>query len=426
MNKIAFLIKSEKLFSIIKSLSFYFLLSDILCWPILSYISFLPILVLCNIIEYSTIGLAIFLFFLIFLRSKNNYVFKPILIFVLMTLYCVVVTLFLSKIDFDVIRFILKLINCISIYFLTFTFGYEKKKLTILAISFSFSVFLMFVSSIFYNLKTPGNLLQAFTGGRYRLGMLENQPNGYGLFCIYSMIMIIYLAYHYEIKWFYLLALIPFSISFGTQSKKTMAIGLIVISIALILFIKAMKNKKARIVCLISIGVLTTVTGIILVTRTNIFSRLFSFGDNSDGSTFERISMFSFAARDTRSYLIVGHGLNTFVLNFYRSYGTAYANPLIFHSSIGDLFYSSGIIGVALWLYFLYTTIIPKSNVKKGFFALLITFFVIQIIIDFTSQTWYNPSSFFMLGFVSSIKLNESFLSKKVFSKVDQYYQINI
>lgn len=387
---------------IIKNIDFLLILINIFLWPVISYIPNSLTLLICNVAEYSCVFI---LLVKVIIKIKNNNIvpldFSVIFLF-LYIVYSFLITLFLGALKIGSIKELAHMSVCFSIFYFIIDISESKKKVAIILISIIISVFIMFLSSLVYNLHSINNIVEAFTGGRYRLGNIENQANGYANFCITSAVCCILFYCLFKKRLFLYISFIPSLICVGTQSKKGIIICFLLSALALYFIFNKIKNKTIRFSLFTIIFIFIIACIIVLALKTDIFIRLLSFGDSSDASSFERVYMIKFALQDSSYCFLVGHGVDTFQSGFFRYYGSS----LVFHSTVGNAFYSCGFIGVFLWIAFL-VSIFKDLNLKKEMKLFVFLFILFQILNDLTAQIWNMPILFIPLGLFAGIKFNK-------------------
>lgn len=380
-----------KIKSILSNTVFICLLINILLFPVVSHLSFGPVRIVTNIFEYGFCLLTIVLF-VSKIATENFKFIKSDIFLILLFIYSTFSFLLFSKKNIESFSLLIKVFVCLCFY-LTARFEINNRaRLKILLLTIIISIVLLFISSIVYNLKTPENLIQAFSGGRYRLGNLESQANGYASYCFYLSVVFV-LIYGYTGKKVYLLLpVIPSIICIGTQSKKGMLICFAATAFSLFLLVRSIKNKTLKNILFVGVPCAIFAAIIIVTFKTNLVDRFFQ---ERDDSTITRLMMYRYLFRDFDVSFLAGKGTNSFKYFFYLNNGT----ELVFHSTIGDTLFSYGLIGFIMWSSFIISVFYrSKKNNKKIWIAFMIVIFGCQVLTDLTSIIWYLPFSFVFLS----------------------------
>lgn len=370
----------------------------VLLLPIVFYIPKFNLL--CNVVEYGLIGcICLYLPFSKERLTKVSFLVIPFVIFVI---YSSLHFLVFSDRSLSNVLSLVRLLYPFFLLFGVYVLANTKARKIALLLVVIGSIYLMFIYSF---LTTPfSNLIQAFSGGRYRLGNAENQANGYAVYCtacILSSIFLYSLTGKLRCLW---LAVVPAFMCIGTQSLKGfLIVGLEMVFIVYLWF-RQMRKMWTKVLLGCSLFALLAFA-IILAIRIGAFVRILNWAGGS-GSLSERINMYAFAALNSEKHLLFGHGLGAFPGDFESYYG----NSIIFHSSSGDVFYSYGLFGLVFWCFFVYKVCI-SSHYKGVGVWLGILVFSISIIMDFSAQIWLTPISFLLFGAFLSIRNNSLFYS---------------
>ncbi len=398
MNKIINALSKDSTNKTIKTIGYVFLIINIHLLPTFSYLTNIVFLIICNFFEYSTllfVGYSVL--YHIIKRDLFQSIARPFIIFAVFIVYSLITTLLTSGFSFSIFKELLKMITCASFLYVTLDYVDSKKKMNFLLYAFLHSIVIMFASTFYYNKDSLGNIKEAFTGGKYRFGEKENQSNGYAVYCVLCVFTLLLLFLRTKKIYFLISIIVPTVFCVGTQSKK----GIILCFFLMIFAIyKLLDNyiKDTTVVLLVFLIVLVAIIAgtLIITARLNIFKRFINVLNGTDASTEGRADMFEFAFYDSAKCLFLGHGLGTFPANFYRYSGTT----LTFHSSLGNTFYSSGLFGLIIWLFFI--LYLFKDN-RSGsiYFSLIIFFELFLPFNDLTMQIWSQQIIFVFTGLCS-------------------------
>lgn len=384
--------------------SYFILLINILIWPIVSYLTSPVFLIISNLFEY--LLLFMFLMQVVFDICQEFFLkqYPSIIFLMLYIIFSAVVSALITKITFELIREVAKMVVCLSIFYTSLNTLISKKRITLLLYTTLLSISVMFLSTVAFNIDNMSNIVEAFTGGRYRLGNLENQANAYATFCVLACFSTLFIYYLSKKKYILFLNTIPTVMAFGTQSKKGIIMCILLMFLSIVLFVSTISSKKTRFIAY-AIGVLFFFGGLTyLLFYTNTLVRLLSFGSYFDASTSARIEMFRFLLIDSSYTVFMGHGLNTFQSDFFRFSGI----PGIFHSTIGDVLYSSGLMGFILWALFILKSLFKNKKENECFYFILV-YFIFQILNDLTAQIWNMPILFIFLALFTILSHHNTF-----------------
>lgn len=387
MGKISYRIDIPFLKRCFSALIFIFLSAYIFCWPVINYIPSLT--TLTNVFEYGFV--ALFFCGLPFYLTRI-YRFRSIFIicflFVIYILFVEFITLDFTKMTFN--EWIIRIYPFLFLPSLVCVIDSRKKFITCLLI-FLTSIYGMFAYSFFI---TPfAKIVQAFTGGGYRLGDAENQPNAYGNFCVIAMIISIFLCLIFRKKTILTLSVLPAAMSFGSQSKKANLCVFLLLALIVYIFAVNIQKKSFRILFYGFLASAVFIVGFLLF-KFNVLNRLLILL-LSVGSDASRPAMFQLAWKDSGAAFFFGHGSTYFRNFFFINSGLSY----VFHSTLGDYFYSFGFLGLCLWLLILAFCFLPNKFSKHKSFVIVAL--ICQIIFDAAGRVdLFRPQIFLICSFL--------------------------
>ena len=404
---------NDEFYKLIQKIGFAFLIINIVLFPTFSYLTNIFFLVICNFFEYSTLFFVAYsTIFHILRKDILNSIFRPFCIFAFFILYSLLSTFLTAGFSFLIFKEIIKMITCGCFLYLTLDTVNTSKRVNFLLIAFFFSILIMFASTFIYNINSLENIKEAFVGGKYRFGTKENQSNGYAVYCVLCIFSLILCFIKTRKLYYIFLIIIPAVFCVGTQSKKGIILCFLLIIFSIYKLIEFLiKNKTFRLIVFFA-SIVLLLTGIVLLSiKLNIFKRFINVLNGTDASTSGRADMFKYAFFDSSKCLFLGHGLGTFSKDFYRYSGTM----LTFHSSLGYTFYSSGLVGLTIWICFV-VLLFRKNKPKGRYFGLILLFELFLPFNDLTMQIWSQEILFVFTGLFSylseiSFKERENILS---------------
>lgn len=344
-------------------------------------------------VVYSEIVLVMFLgleFFHI-LAEKKLKIGVPIIILAAFAFFC-----YLS--NFWAINATASINNSITLFllviFLAFSYNFfsrikDGEKIVLKYICWAGILFAIYVI-LYYGISEYINML---LNGK-RIGSEINNVNTIGLQTSISVIICFFYGLMKKQKIYYLLAIIPLVVSFGTGSRKviiTIFLGLILLTY---MYMKENKNVKGMIK---NIFVITgAIILLIAISRISIFeeafSRLKSFTNIfSEDKTVD-------ASTEVRMDLII-EGLNVFYENPLFGIGIANSSyavsqQIYLHNNYVELLACVGIIGTILY-YSVYVYLIYKLWKKRNKYSLVVlVIFLLNLVLDFAKVSYYDKGTY--------------------------------
>lgn len=406
----------EEIYKLIKRIGFIFLLINIFLFPTFSYLTNTICLLICNFFEYSILFFVAYsVIYHLYKKDFLQSFARPFVLFLTFIGYSIISTLITAGFSFIVFKELLKMIVCGCFLYLTLDVVDSEKRVKYLLFVFIISVIIMFATTFIYNIHSLGNIIEAFTGGKYRFGTKENQSNGYAVYCILAIFAIILFFIKTRKWWIAPFTIIPVIFCFGTQSKKGIMLCFLLIIFLLYKFLEFyLKSKAIRLLTFFTIIIAIIIGTVVLSLKLDIFKRFLNLLYGNDASTSGRAEMFEFALIDSAKCLFLGHGLGTFSHDFYRFSGTT----LTFHSSLGYTFYSSGLFGLLIWMIFI-LQLFKKNNRMSKYFGIVLLFEIFLPFNDLTMQIWSQQILFIFSGLFS-------YLSEKYSKEKSEFYLKNI